>query len=534
MQSPDGHVPMNMPSLTLGFLAGVAAGLAASLVALAIRAVAGIPSPPESMADPATLVMPPELFALTLSLLGFLAKPLLVVALLTLQILLAGAVGTAYVLFRRTIPGIVGLLRDAAMLTLAASTGAWLAFLPLVGKGLFGADDPAGAGSHVIAALLTNGVYSLVLVLNLRSMTYEVDAGERAGSIASPSRRRLLAQLGVGAIAIIAGGGILLQRSLRSFGNSVLEPIKGMPSEVTSNDRFYVVSKNIYSPMLDPTRLADPVLEAGDWRLEVKGLVESPLTLSYEQLRALPAVEQHYTLCCISNPIGGGLIGNALWKGVPLKAVLDLAGVKPGVRKVVLRCADKYSESITWEKANRESNLIAWEMNGESLPIEHGFPARLLIPNLYGIKNVKWVTEIEPIDDEFQGYWQLRGWTDEAVIQTMSRINVPNQFTKLTVGDIEAGGIAFAGSRGIARVEISSDEGETWHTATVKQALSPYSWVLWTADWSPPASGSHELRVRATDGTGQVQTDERTRTLPDGATGHHTIVVKVAEPDGGA
>ena len=171
---------MNRPSLTQGFLAG-AAGLAASLVALAIRAVAGIPSPPESMADPATLVMPPELFALTLSLLGFLAKPLLVVALLTLQILLAGAVGTAYILFRRTIPGIVGLLRDAAMLTLAASTGAWLAFLPLVGKGLFGADDPAGAGSHVIAALLTNGVYSLVLVLNLRSMSDEVAAGDERG-----------------------------------------------------------------------------------------------------------------------------------------------------------------------------------------------------------------------------------------------------------------------------------------------------------------------------------------------------------------
>ena len=168
-----------------------------------------------------------------------------------------------------------------------------------------------------------------------------------------------------------------------------------MPSEVTSNDRFYVVSKNIYSPLMDPSRLADPILEAGDWSLKVKGLVERPMTLSYEDLRALPAVEQYYTLCCISNEIGGSLIGNALWKGVPLKAVLDLAGVKPGVRKVVLRCADKYFESITLEKASDDSNLIAWEMNGETLPIEHGFPARLLIPNLYGIKNVKWLTEIE-------------------------------------------------------------------------------------------------------------------------------------------
>ena len=159
------------------------------------------------------------------------------------------------------------------------------------------------------------------------------------------------------------------------------------------------------------------------------------MTLSYQELRDLPAVEQYYTLCCISNEIGGTLIGNALWKGVPLKTVLDMAGVKPGVRKIVLRCADKYFESITLDKASQESNLIAFEMNGETLPIEHGFPARLLIPNLYGIKNVKWLTEIEAIDHEFQGYWQLRGWSEEAVIQTMSRVAVPNRFSETEVGD---------------------------------------------------------------------------------------------------
>ena len=307
-----------------------------------------------------------------------------------------------------------------------------------------------------------------------------------------------------------------------------------MPSEVTSNDRFYVVSKNIYSPLMDPSRLADPVLEAGDWTLEIKGLVERPMTLSYEDLRALPAVEQYYTLCCISNEIGGTLIGNALWKGVPLKTVLDIAGVKPGVRKVVLRCADKYFESITWEKASSDSNLIAWEMNGETLPIEHGFPARLLIPNLYGIKNVKWLTEIEPIDHDFQGYWQLRGWSEEAVIQTMSRIAVPNRFSETEVGDTGAGGIAFAGGRGIARVEISSDEGKTWTPATVKRALSLYTWVLWTADWTAPSAGTHQLRVRATDGTGEIQTAEISIPLPDGATGHHTVTPRVWEGNGGS
>lgn len=525
---------MNRPSLAQGFLAGIAAGLAASLVALALRAVAGIPTPAESMADSATLVIPPEMFALALSLLEFLAKPALVLGILGIQVLLAGAVGAAYVPVRQGNLGKLGILRDATFLTLANSIVAWVVFLPLVGQGLFGADDLAGASNHIVGALLTNGVYALVLVLNLRTSTDKADARERAGWIASPSRRRLLAQVGLGAVAILAGGGALLRQSLQSFGSSVLEPIKGMPSEVTSNDRFYVVSKNIYSPLMDPSRLADPVLEARDWTLEVKGMVERPMTLSYEDLLALPAIEQYYTLCCISNEIGGGLIGNALWKGVPLKTVLDLAGVKPGVRKVVLRCADKYFESITLEKASEDSNLIAWEMNGETLPIEHGFPARLLIPNLYGIKNVKWLTEIEPIDDEFQGYWQLRGWSEEAVIQTMSRINVPNRFSETEVGDTGAGGIAFAGSRGIARVEISADEGRTWTAATVKRALSPYTWVLWKADWTAPSAGLHQLRVRATDGTGVIQTAEIAPPLPDGATGHHTVDVRVWESDGGS
>lgn len=525
---------MTRPSLYQGFLAGIAAGIAASVVALALRAVAGIPTPAESMADPVTLILPPEMFALALSLLEFLAKPALVLGLLAAQIVLAGVVGAAYAPLKRANGGNLGALRDVSLLTLVNSIVAWVAFLPLVGKGLFGADDPAGATSHIVGALLANGVYSSVLVLNLRSMLDEAGTGEQAGWIASPSRRRLLAQVGLGSVAILAGGGALLQQALRSFGNSVLEPIKGMPSEVTSNDRFYVVSKNIYSPLMDPTRLADPVLEAGDWTLEVKGLVERPMTLSYEDLLALPAVEQYYTLCCISNEIGGGLIGNALWKGVPLKTVLDLAGVKPGVRKVVLRCADQYFESLTLEKANQDSNLIAWEMNGETLPIEHGFPARLLVPNLYGIKNVKWLTEIEPIDDEFQGYWQLRGWSEEAVIQTMSRINVPNRFSETEVGETGAGGIAFAGSRGIARIEISADEGRTWTTATVKRALSPYTWVLWRADWIAPSAGLHQLRVRATDGTGDIQTAEISNPLPDGATGHHTVEVRVWEREGGS
>ena len=202
---------MNRPSLTQGFLAGVAAGLAASLVALVVRAVAGIPTPAESMADPATLVMPAgDVRAHALSLLEFSRQAgARRSAFLTVQLLLAGVVGATYALVTRNVRGIVGTLRNAVILTLANSVGAWIVFLPLADKGIFGSEDPAGAPSHIAGALLANGVYSLVLVLNLRSMAHEADAGDREGWIASPSRRRLLAQVGLGAVAILVGGGAL-------------------------------------------------------------------------------------------------------------------------------------------------------------------------------------------------------------------------------------------------------------------------------------------------------------------------------------
>ena len=508
----------------IGFLAGVGAGLIAALVTLALRALFGILSPPELLIAPVTAVMPPALFELALNALEFAAKPLLVATLLVAQVLLAGLVGAGYERLRSADQDHQNWLQGAFLVTVVTSVGSWLIFLPLVGEGLFGADGSTGAANHVLATLLTNGTYAYVLVQNLRRFRENARWPSGEASVASRERRRLLGQIGIGAGLVLVSGGIyrwvtqsgLARMTAASEGNGPRAIDAEGTSEVTPNDVFYTVSKNFGDPRVDASR----------WRLEVVGLVDRPLTFTYEELKALPAVEQYYTLCCISNEVGGDLIGNALWKGIPLKTLLDMAGVQPGVRKVIFHGADDYQDSVTCEIANRESNLLAWEMNGEPLPDGHGFPARLLIPNIYGMKNVKWLTKIELVDYDFKGFWQQRGWSDEAIINTMSRIDVPGRRTPLAEGTVSVSGIAFAGDRGISQVEISTDGGKTWQPATVKEALSPYSWVLWTAEWNA-ARGNHTLIVRATDGTGEVQTSEEASPLPDGATGHHSVVVRV-------
>ncbi|MBI2940535.1 MAG: molybdopterin-dependent oxidoreductase [Chloroflexi bacterium] len=529
---------------SVGFLVGVNAGLAAAIVALAIRALFGVLSPPEMTVDLATALMPAPLFELGLKLLGFNAKPLLVLALAALEVLAAGLGGWLFAHWRTGDRSGAPLGPDVIPVLVVTTLFAELGFLPATGDGLLGVNSVDGPVRHLLAALVVNAVYAWVLVRTLRGYRFEARTPGEWERADQRARRRLLAQA-AGGVALLLLGGVALRSTpisliVGSPGQARRRSEDGLPPEVTPTADFYTVSKNF----------SDPVVDEAKWQLQVDGLVEQPLSFTYEQLVALPAVEQHTTLCCISNEVGGDLIGNALWRGVRLKTLLDMAKPKPGVRKVIFHGADDYQDSVRWEVADREANLLAWEMNGERLPPAHGFPARLLIPNIYGMKNVKWLTRIELVDFDFQGYWQQRGWSDEAVVKTTSRIDVPTHLTTLPSGPIGAqrridgrfeesvqratidpgsalaGGIAFAGMRGITRVEISIDGGDTWHPATVKRALSPFSWVLWTAEW-PATVGRHSLRVRAVDGTGEVQTSQPADPLPDGASGHHEVVVRV-------
>jgi DMSO/TMAO reductase YedYZ molybdopterin-dependent catalytic subunit len=205
--------------------------------------------------------------------------------------------------------------------------------------------------------------------------------------------------------------------------------------------------------------------------------------------------------------------------------VLERAGIKPSVRDVVLRAADDYSDSIPLDRAMQDGTLLVYEMNGAPLTPTHGFPVRLLVPGIFGMKNVKWITQIELVDHDYKGYWQNRGWDDRAEYKTMSRIDIP-QGSASPTGTIIAG-IAFAGDRGVSRVEVSTDGGATWEQTESKAPLSPYSWVLWRRQWSPQQPGEFELQVRATDGRGETQTSRRANPIPDGASGYHRRTIDV-------
>ena len=291
-----------------------------------------------------------------------------------------------------------------------------------------------------------------------------------------------------------------------------------LATEVTPNDKFYTVSKNV----------VDPTVDGAAWKLDVDGTVRTPLSFNLEEVGNLPAVEQFATLTCVSNRIAGPLISTAKWRGIPLANLLQQAGVDPATKHVVFYCADDYSVSIPLEKAMAEGTLLAYEMNGETLPHKHGFPLRAVVPGIYGMMNAKWITRIELTDETHIGYWQKKGWSDTAVIHTSSAIGLPTILESFKEGEtVPIAGYSFSGDRGISKVEVSTDEGLTWSNAVLKSPLSDYVWVLWRYDWLPPEAGSFKLLVRATDSKGGVQTAEISAPFPDGATGLHSIDVRI-------
>lgn len=293
-------------------------------------------------------------------------------------------------------------------------------------------------------------------------------------------------------------------------------PVAGLREWRTPNDRFFTVSKN----------LIDPSVELGDWSLTIGGMVERPATYSYLDLAALQAVREIVTLECISNEVGGDLIGNAEWEGVRLRDILAAAGVKAGARDVILRGMDEYSDSIPVERAMRGEVLLALRMNGELLPKGHGFPLRAIVPGIYGMKNVKWVRSIEVVGEDYLGYWQKRGWSDAAVVRTTSVIDTPPDGATVALGEVPVAGMAFAGDRGVARVEVSADGGVTWGEARLEKA-GKYTWALWSYRWNPLAEGDHTLWVRAWDSEGKVQTELPAPPLPAGAAGYHAVKINV-------
>jgi DMSO/TMAO reductase YedYZ molybdopterin-dependent catalytic subunit len=299
----------------------------------------------------------------------------------------------------------------------------------------------------------------------------------------------------------------------------------GMPDLITPASSFYLID----------TALTSPRIDVNTWKLSVKGAVDNPVEFSYKDLLGMNTREADITLCCVSNKVGGKLISNGRWTGVLLSDVLAESGVSRDKitrsnTQLVGRSVDGFTTGFRTDIAldGREA-LVAFGLNDSELPLKHGYPVRLVVPGLYGyVSATKWITEIELTDWDFDAYWIQRTWSKEGPVKTQSRIDTVEDGGRLSAGKIPVGGVAWAPQRGIERVEVSTDGGETWNEATLAARLDEVdTWRQYVYDWDA-RPGEHTLKVRATDGTGETQTATETRSHPSGATGYHTVSVTVA------
>lgn len=355
-------------------------------------------------------------------------------------------------------------------------------FLQLIGGGSVAA-ALAAFGLARLAESSSNGSGSQAAVVPT------LDIGESGGPAASPPEATLQARI---------------------------EPAPGTRAELTSNEDFYRIDINTMPVEVD----------AADWRLQLGGMVDQPLSLSIDDLLAMPSQTQAVTMQCISNPIGGDLTSTSNWTGVPFRYVLEQAGLQTGAKEIYIESADGFFESVPLDNALDPRTLLVYAMNSVPLPVEHGFPLRVYIPNRYGMKQPKWIQSMEVIGEEGPGYWVERGWSEEAYVRTTSVVDTVALDQDYEEGDmVPVGGIAWSGDEGISKVEVQVDEGP-WQEAKLRQPpLSPLTWVQWRIDW-PYSPGNHTFRVRAYDGQGEMQIVESNPVRPDGATGIHSLRVR--------
>jgi DMSO/TMAO reductase YedYZ molybdopterin-dependent catalytic subunit len=287
-------------------------------------------------------------------------------------------------------------------------------------------------------------------------------------------------------------------------------------------DQFYITSSH-----------GEPAVDVNKWSLTIDGVVTDPLHFDYDDIRKLAPYETTLTLECISNEIAGGLIDTANWRGTLLRPLLERAGLKLNAKFAILYAAEGYTTGHTVERLMQPGNFLAYDMDGEPLNRIHGFPLRVLMPGIYGMKTPKWLTRIELVDKHHLGYWEWMGWSDTGERQLQSVIDDPHD-SGSSDGAIIAGksfvitGWAITNEVGVAKVEISTDGGATWNPCQIFSNPNPSQvWAFWRYVWANPTPGKHEIQVRATDANGKLQTSARSGEWPDGATGYHTITVNV-------
>ncbi len=427
----------------------------------------------------------------------------------------------------------------------------WLLFgavvMPLAGFSLFGITSPGASAQDVfiypISLLFGQGIFSIALMWEYGRSKPSLEQIPPKAENEPQASRRTFVEKG----ALVLGSLLLLAASLDGIlttlaGPSSMSSQQGQPvnlqnapaifsdprlttlvdSEVTANDNFYRVAIDLF----------DPSVKVDSWSLQVLGLVAQPKTYTMTELQFLKKQEQYTTFECVSNVINGNLISNALWGGVRISDLFaDVGGVLQSAQYVVFYSVDGYSVAVPLSRTMLQDSLLAYQMNKVTLPQNHGFPLRAVIPGLYGMMSAKWIRKIEVVDAPYSGYWQTRGWTQDARIHTVSFITIPGDGSSASLsknnGSVILGGYAFAGDRGVSKVEVSMDRGQTWQSAQLKQPLSNLTWALWAFDWHPQSTGDYEIYARVTDGAGDVQTSDQAPTFPNGATGYATMLVRV-------
>ena len=401
---------------------------------------------------------------------------------------------------------------------------------------LAAATRPNASVSYLIPSFLAG--LAAVVVLRWLTILAAADADPQAGR--EERRRFLLGALGTAAGAFVGGFGAKLwidsRYSAEAARSTVVLPkpettlaeppasvhpnVTGLGSFFTPNSEFYRVDTALSVPQVDPNT----------WKLRVHGLVDRPFEITFDELLKYAFEEHDLTLTCVSNPVGGSYCGNARWLGTPLAPLLRRAGVKSGADMILSTSTDGMTIGSPVEATlDGRQAMLAIAMNGEVLPIEHGFPCRMLIPGLYGyVSATKWVTDLNLTTfASSSAYWTQNGWSAQGPVKTASRIDVPQGGATISAGTIVIAGTAWATHRGVAAVEVQIDGG-AWREATLATSDTPDTWRQWTYQWANAARGSHTIAVRATDGTGTVQTSTVASPPPDGATGYHTITVQVS------
>ncbi|MDH6237648.1 molybdopterin-dependent oxidoreductase [Cryobacterium sp. CG_9.6] len=506
--------PNSLAALWRPAVAGVAAAIAALGVAELVAAVlAPTASPVLSVGALIIDLVPAAVKDLVISLFGTADKIVLIISIGLVVVVLAAVAGI--VEYRRPPWGRLIVVAAAGLALVAALTRSESAVFDAVPS-----IAAAGVGAFVLA------------VLTRRLSNRPVGEGtlDRRGFLALTG-----ASAGVGILALI--GGQLLLAGTRATDAAralfTLPPasvpgvpiaagasfdVAGLSPIITPNADFYRIDTALQVPRIDPST----------WTLRITGMVENEIEISFAELLALPLEESTTTLACVSNYVGGDLIGNAVWLGYPIRALLARAVPTGDADMVLSRSSDGFTAGTPLEALTDDRNaILAVGMNGDPLPLEHGYPVRMVVPGLYGyVSATKWVVELTVTRfDQEQGYWTPRGWSELGPVKLSSRIDVPRAGVQVEAGQVVVAGVAWSQYVGVSRVQVQIDGGE-WNDATLADAISADTWRQWMFTW-PAAAGAHSITVRATDAEGLVQTSVTRAVAPDGATGLHEVSVNV-------